>query len=62
LKFNPNAIAFFGELLTIPFILAAVIISVLGFKKIRSGTMNPGTRISFFLLLVCTGLIIVSFF
>ena len=52
---------FVTELLTIPFVLAAIVFSVLGIKKLLSGTMNYTTGVSFLFLLTCTALIIISF-
>lgn len=52
----------FRELLTIPFILAAIAFSILGFRKLLTGKMDYSTGISFFMLLTCTVLIIISFF
>ncbi len=50
------------ELFTIPFVLAAVFFSVLGFKQWFSGSMDLKAGISFGGLLLCTIWIIRSFF
>ncbi|MDX1591772.1 MAG: hypothetical protein R3283_07410 [Balneolaceae bacterium] len=60
-EIESNTIAFIGELLTIPFILAAIIFSAMGIKKLITGNMDLKTGISSFLLIMCTGLILFSF-